>query len=737
MASIGLGFTLSANAQGMSSGINAGVVELQKLGYAAKKTQADVSTLKTIELSRVFLSSVQTVAGAFNSFVAGSASAVASVDDLSKRTGVSTQTLQAYQFAAEQSGVSVETFGKGVQKLGINLGEAQTGNKGAIKSFADLGLSVQELSRLSPEAAFEAVAAAISQLPGPAQQAAAAVSLFGKSGAELVPVFAEGAGYLSEMRAEAERLGLVLSKDQVQGLATLDDSIGKVSATFKAFQARVTAELAPSLIAAAESAATFIASLDVQEVAKSAEAAIGGVVAVARAAADAFLILFKATAPLASTIFPVIANTLGLIASNMTGAAVGAIAAAAGFGAYSVSCIGATAATALLTSAITALLSRTGIGAIVVVLGTVGGAFASYAVAGTSGANEVTAALAKNEATAKNVEERFNKAKEAARAFATEAEAAFKLPAEITDATLIQGTIEEATSGFKKIAQEAGKLGAVPREVADAFEVLKARVGSLTDEFKGSGFSQEAIAEAAQNVVREVNKITDARKAEEEATKRVADTSAKATEEARKRVQELVQSGVPESEKSRLTLSQDLLAINKTIGDSEKNLADARKAGDAVAIQQAQERLRLTQETAAAATDAARQQARDRELSSLGLDKALLKPVETVKDQFIKVRQAFDKGLVNGGEARTALQNLAAEGISIRKEIAAELARPSQQALQVNDIRTQEGASQFLALATGRQDPALEQRRAQLAKLEEIKQAIKATGANPVEILGA
>jgi broad-specificity NMP kinase len=372
-----------------------------------------------------------------------------------------------------------------------------------------------------------------------------------------------------------------------------------------------------------------------------------------------------------------------------------------------------------------------------VVLGTVGGAFASYAVAGTSGANEVTAALAKNEATAKNVEERFNKAKEAARAFATEAEAAFKLPAEITDATLIQGTIEEATSGFKKIAQEAGKLGAVPREVADAFEVLKARVGSLTDEFKGSGFSQEAIAEAAQNVVREVNKITDARKAEEEATKRVADTSAKATEEARKRVQELVQSGVPESEKSRLTLSQDLLAINKTIGDSEKNLADARKAGDAVAIQQAQERLRLTQETAAAATDAARQQARDRELSSLGLDKALLKPVETVKDQFIKVRQAFDKGLVNGGEARTALQNLAAEGISIRKEIAAELARPSQQALQVNDIRTQEGASQFLALATGRQDPALEQRRAQLAKLEEIKQAIKATGANPVEILGA
>jgi hypothetical protein len=737
MASIGLGFTLSANAQGMSSGINAGVVELQKLGYAAKKTQADVSTLKTIELSRVFLSSVQTVAGAFNSFVAGSASAVASVDDLSKRTGVSTQTLQAYQFAAEQSGVSVETFGKGVQKLGINLGEAQTGNKGAIKSFADLGLSVQELSRLSPEAAFEAVAAAISQLPGPAQQAAAAVSLFGKSGAELVPVFAEGAGFLEQMRVEAERLGLVLSKDQVQGLATLDDSIGKVAATFKAFQARVTAELAPSLIAAAESAATFIAALDVQEVAKSAEAAIGGVVEVARAAADAFIVVFQATAPLASTIFPIIADTLGFIASNLQGAALGGLAAAGAFAAYSLSCVSASAATAFFTAAITTLLSRTGVGLLVVVLGAAAGAFANYALAGDSGASEVSAAVQKNQEDLKKVEEAINKGTAAAKNFAAEAQLAFTLPAQITDETLLQGTVESAASAFKKFAQDAGNLGSVPKELTDAFDALQVDIDNANSGAVQAAAGQQLIAQSANEVLAVIGKITDARKEEEDATKRVAETSAKAAEEARKRVRELVQSGLPESEKSRLTLSQDLLAINQTIADSEKALADARKAGDAVAIQQAQERLRLTKRTANIAYDAAQQQARDRGLSSLGLDKSLLKPVETVKDQFLKVLEAFDKELISGGEARTAFQNLAAEGISIRKELAAELARPSQQALQVNDIRTQEGASQFLALATGRQDPALEQRRAQLAKLEEIKQAIKATGANPVEILGA
>ena len=49
-------------------------------------------------------------------------------------------------------------------------------------------------------------------------------------------------------------------------------------------------------------------------------------------------------------------------------------------------------------------------------------------------------------------------------------------------------------------------------------------------------------------------------------------------------------------------------------------------------------------------------------------------------------------------------------------------------------MRTSEGMAQFLA--AGREDPAIAQRREQLAKLEQIRQAIIATGANPVDILG-
>jgi hypothetical protein len=737
MATVGLGFQLSANATQMSAGINAGVTELQKLGYAAKRTQQDVSTLKTIELSRVFISAVQSVAGSFTSFVAGAASAVASVDDLSKRTGVSAQTLQAYQFAAEQSGVSVETFGKGIQKLGINLGEAQTGNKSAIKSFADLGLSVRDLAQLSPEQAFEKVAAAISQLPNPAQQAAAAVGLFGKSGAELVPVFQEGAGFLSEMRKQAEGLGLVLGQTQVANLAQLDDSFSALGATVQAFKQRVTADLAPALTEASRSAAEFIASIDVQAVAKAAEGAIASLADAGRALGETFLIIYKASAPLASAVLPVIADTLSLIGKNIQGAALGGLAAAGAFGAYSLSCVSATAATAALTAAVTTLLSRTGVGLLVVVLGAVAGTYINMATAAGDAADTSTAAADRITQAISETKTQIEAATGSVKQFGAEAESAFKLPAEITDATLIQGTVDEATSAFKKFAQEAGSLSAVPKEVADAFDTLTTDIENMNAAAVDAGVGQQYIADSAQQLLAVIENITQARAEEKKATDAVADAARKASEEAGKRVQGLARAGLEDGERSQLTLSEDLLAITRTIADAEQALAAAREGSDSLAIAAAQERLALTRQTAAAATEAAKEQARQRELSALGLDQSLLRPVQTVTDQFKKVREAFDRGLIDGGEARTALQNLAAEGITIRKEIAAELARPSTQALQASDVRTQGGASEFLRLATGRADPAIEQRTQQLSKLEEIRRAIAATGASPVEILGA
>jgi hypothetical protein len=320
--------------------------------------------------------------------VVGSASAVAAIDDLSKRTGVSSTALQAYQFAADQSGVSIETFGKSLQKLTINLGEAQTGNGAAIKAFTDLGLSVQELSTLSPQVAFEKIAASIAALPNPAQQAAAAVSLFGKSGVDLVPVFQEGAGFLEQMRKEAERLNIVLSDEQVGNMATLNDSIGRVSSAFKGLTARIISELAPALTEAANSFAEFLGSLNEREIADQLIASFNELTLSTQNLQSIFAII-KGTVSLLFGFFSVISTAVGFLVTNLNGAAVGAAAASAALLAYRLSAVSATAATAGLSLAIKGLLASTGIGLLVVLLGAVGAAAIEYSFKTTEANAEV------------------------------------------------------------------------------------------------------------------------------------------------------------------------------------------------------------------------------------------------------------------------------------------------------------------------------------------------------------
>ena len=74
---------------------------------------------------------------------------------------------------------------------------------------------------------------------------------------------------------------------------------------------------------------------------------------------------------------------------------------------------------------------------------------------------------------------------------------------------------------------------------------------------------------------------------------------------------------------------------------------------------------------------------------------------------------------------------------AIEAEKAAALGGKSNESLKANDIRSSEGMAQFLALATGREDPALEENRKTNMKLEEIRKELRALQQEKVDILGA
>jgi hypothetical protein len=91
-------------------------------------------------------------------------------------------------------------------------------------------------------------------------------------------------------------------------------------------------------------------------------------------------------------------------------------------------------------------------------------------------------------------------------------------------------------------------------------------------------------------------------------------------------------------------------------------------------------------------------------------------------------------------EAGKIQEKAAEKQIEISKVLAerqAALGGMSSEALKTNDIRSSEGMSQFIALATGREDPAIAEYRKQTMKLEELKAELRALNQQSVDILGA
>lgn len=282
---IGVGMQMTANAAGMTKGLSEADRALQLLQKIVEQNQqamqrfagestktadslqnltGSVRTLSTIEIGRVLLDGFQAIGSALTGAaqsvltLAGNvANSLDSLNDLSARTGIGVEALQGYSLAAKMAGVDTEAFGVAVQKLGVNIGKANPGDA-FDKSLRAIGLSVTELRSLAPEQQFAAIGEAISQLPTAADRAAAAVQIFGKQGAALAPLFREGAASIDELRARAERLGIIVDETQINNIADMNDGFDLVRATIEGIIGQVVGNLAPAVTAVTDEFLKFI-----------------------------------------------------------------------------------------------------------------------------------------------------------------------------------------------------------------------------------------------------------------------------------------------------------------------------------------------------------------------------------------------------------------------------------------------------------------------------------------------
>jgi hypothetical protein len=249
----GLAMKMTADTVGISRGVTRTEKLLGELSKSTRQATSAMRGLVAIEVGKLLAGGFTSAANAIGGFVSNIRTSVDETAKLAARTGIAVEALQGFQVAAGLSGV--QNLEGAVQRLTISIGDAGQGVKSAQDGLSRLGLSFEELSAMAPEDQFRAVSAAISQLPSQAEKAAAAADLFGRTGVELLPLFASN---LEEIEARAQRLGIILSGEQTGAIEKMNDALSLVYQTFEGIIGQVTANLAPIVSSIAEEFLSFV-----------------------------------------------------------------------------------------------------------------------------------------------------------------------------------------------------------------------------------------------------------------------------------------------------------------------------------------------------------------------------------------------------------------------------------------------------------------------------------------------
>jgi hypothetical protein len=580
---------------------------------------------------------------------------------LAERLGVSFGFVQVLETAANQTGTSVEALGGSFTKFLRSVDDARDGGKNAAAAFKTLGLSTEDVRNADPETLFTQSADAIARIADPAKRAATAVALFGKSGAELLPVFRQ----LGAAAVDLERIGGALTDRQRAEIDAFGDSLDRLGVASQGLKRQLTANFAGFGKIVADETAEAIGGLnrfirDLDDVAN-----------------DKTWAGFQKSADRLKFDREIIASREQMAKSLQEGRTNAAIA-------------------ELVNS-----LGLAGDGSIRL-SGDLEKAQAQAAALGNNGTKAFLGFVKSLEDVAAAAEGAGLSEEQLARAV-TASRQDFEKQIELLgrEADAQQQAAEAARKATEDRVRAAERLAEADRQRADAF-------------IRQNGLGNES--DAAENLLAITRQIDEAETAIVQAR---AKGDAEAEKAAMRRLQILDQAQAA---------AQDTLDFGFNANDIQQAIRGAQDEMDAV--------IAKAGEFGQAGVQAGLEFQRGLEKAKAQLEGELIDP-KGFDAAIQKQQQLFNDRIKRLEEIRNLELQIIEERASVEEDRLAALRRTAQQPLQVADIRTQEGASELVRLATGRDDPAIEEYRKQLDQLRKLENKLDRLGAVPVEIMGA
>jgi len=150
-----------------------------------------------------------------------------------QKVGITTEALSALRHAADLSDVSFEALTTGLVRLSKNMSDAAQGTGDAKDAFAALKINVERAGGglKGTDEILAELADKFAEMEDSTGKTALAVKIFGRAGADLIPLLNAGSSGLAEMRAEAERLGIIIDSKTAKAAEEFNDNMTRLKRT--------------------------------------------------------------------------------------------------------------------------------------------------------------------------------------------------------------------------------------------------------------------------------------------------------------------------------------------------------------------------------------------------------------------------------------------------------------------------------------------------------------------------
>lgn len=258
---------LSADTGELEDGLKRGSDELKKFGRDVAAVAAGVGLEKFVEK----------LTESFVRLIKESIEIADQMGKLSQKIGIPVESLSSLTVAAKLADVTTEQLGKSMARLSKNMiAAAAGGTNDAAAAFQYLGISAKQLSTLQPDQVLAKISDKFAAMQDGANKTAVAIALFGRAGAEMIPLLNMGGKSMEEMTKTATALGLVISTQTAKQSEEFNDNLKLLGLSVQGVGLTVMKYFIPSMAEASKSMVKWV--VDGNLVSKTAEVIVRSIV---------------------------------------------------------------------------------------------------------------------------------------------------------------------------------------------------------------------------------------------------------------------------------------------------------------------------------------------------------------------------------------------------------------------------------------------------------------------------